>query len=70
MVPRTATVGVVTSDENVYNEIMAAIGTGSIDHVRNVAAYWAAPVPQPEATQTPDAVQTTATPAITEAGPI
>lgn len=70
MVPRTATVGVVTSDENAYNEIMAAIGTGNIDHVRNVAAYWAAPAPQPEAAQTPDAVQTTATPAITEAGPI
>ena len=64
MVPRTATVGVVTPHENVYNEIMAAIGTGSIDHVRNVAAYWAVAAPQP------DAVQTNATPAITEAGPI
>lgn len=39
MVPRTATVGVVTADPNAYNEIIAAIGTGSIDHVRNVAAY-------------------------------
>lgn len=41
MVPRTAMVGVVTADQNIYNEIMAAIGTGSIDHVRNVAAYLA-----------------------------
>lgn len=64
MVPRTATVGVVTADQNAYNEIMAAIGTGSIDHVRNVAAYLTPPAPQP------DAVQTSATPAITEAGPI
>lgn len=38
MVPRTATVGVAASDPNAYNEIIAAIGTGSIDHVRNVAA--------------------------------
>lgn len=48
MVPRTATVGVVTGDPNIYNEIMAAIGTGSIDHVRNVAAYWAAQTVVPE----------------------
>ena len=39
MVPRTATVGVATSDPNAYNEMIAAINTGSIDHVRNVAAY-------------------------------
>lgn len=38
MVPRTATVGVVTTDPNAYNEIMAAISTNNIDHVRNVAA--------------------------------
>lgn len=46
MVPRTATVGVVTQDPNAYNEVIAAIGTGSIDHVRNVAAYWASLAPQ------------------------
>jgi len=46
MVPRTATVGVATADPNAYNEIIAAIGTGSIDHVRNVAAYWQALAPQ------------------------
>ncbi len=56
MVPRTATVGVVTADSNAYNEIMAAIATGSIDHVRNVAAYWAAlaPQPQPEVSSPPE----------------
>lgn len=38
MSPRSATVGVATSDPNAYNQIMAAIATGSIDHVKNVAA--------------------------------
>ena len=38
MVPRTATVGVATNDTNAYNQIQAAIATGSIDHVKNVAA--------------------------------
>ena len=38
MTPRTAVVGTATGDPNAYNEIMAAIGTGSIDHVRNVIA--------------------------------
>ena len=38
MTPRSATVGVATEDPNAYNEIQAAIGTGSIDHVKNVIA--------------------------------
>ena len=38
MTPRSATVGVATADPNAYNEIQAAIGTGSIDHVKNVIA--------------------------------
>lgn len=38
MVPRSATVGTATADPRAYEEIMAAIGTGSIDHVRNVIA--------------------------------
>lgn len=38
MAPRSATVGVATADPNAYNEIMAAIATNSIDHVKNVAA--------------------------------
>lgn len=43
MVPRSATVGTATSDPRVYDEIMAAIGTGSIDHVKNVIALLLAP---------------------------
>ena len=38
MVPRSATVGTATADPQAYEEIMAAIGTGSIDHVKNVIA--------------------------------
>lgn len=47
MVPRSAVVGVSTADPNAYNEIMAAIGTGSIDHVRNVIAILTAPAAAP-----------------------
>lgn len=36
MVPRSATVGTATSDPHAYEEIMAAIGTGSVDHVKAV----------------------------------
>lgn len=53
MAPRTATVGVATADPNAYNEIMAAISTNNIDHVKNVAAALAAaaapPAPEGEA---------------------
>lgn len=38
MVPRSATVGTATSDPVAQAEILAAIGTGSIDHVKNVIA--------------------------------
>ena len=38
MVPRSATVGTATNDPTAYEEIMAAIGTNSIDHVKNVIA--------------------------------
>lgn len=44
-VPRSAVIGVATDDPNVYNEIMAAIGTGSLDHVRNVIALLTTPQP-------------------------
>lgn len=40
--PRTATVGTATADPMAAAEIAAAIGTGSIDHVNNVAATLAA----------------------------
>ena len=38
MVPTNAMVGVVTDNQYAYNEIMAAISTGSIEHVKNVIA--------------------------------
>ncbi len=44
--PRYATVGVATADPNAKNEMMAAIGTSSIDHVRNVIAILTAPPAQ------------------------
>ena len=43
MVPRSATVGTATEDPVAYEEIMAAIGTGSLDHVKNVIALLTAP---------------------------
>lgn len=38
MTPRYAVVGVGTPDPNAHNEMLAAIGTGSLDHVKNVVA--------------------------------
>ena len=50
MVPRYAIVGVATEDENVYNELMAAVATNSVDHVKAVvAALVAAAAPPAEA---------------------
>lgn len=49
MTPRSATVGVATTDPNAYNEIMAAIATGDITHVRNIAALLTAPAVDPNA---------------------
>ena len=43
MVPRSATVGTATSDPNAQAEIMAAIGTANIDHVKNVIAILTSP---------------------------
>ena len=43
MTPRYAVVGVATGDPNAQNEMMAAIGTGNLDHVRNVIALLTAP---------------------------
>lgn len=54
MAPRSAIVGVATSDPNAYNEIMAAIGTNSIDHVKTVAAMLkAGQIPAPAPVETP-----------------
>lgn len=47
MTPRYATVGVATADPNALNEMMAAIGTGSLDHVKNVIALLTAPPAAP-----------------------
>ena len=47
--PRSATVGTATADPQAYEEIMAAIGTSNIDHVKNVIAILTA---QQQAAQT------------------
>lgn len=51
MSPRSATVGVATADPNAHNEIMAAIGTASIDHVKAVIAILTAPPAPAEGAQ-------------------
>lgn len=43
MVPRSATIGTATEDPVAYEEIMAAIGTNNLDHVKNVIAILTAP---------------------------
>ncbi len=43
MVPRSATVGTATADPAAQEQIMAAIGTNSIDHIKNVIAQLTAP---------------------------
>ncbi|MCM1190728.1 MAG: VanW family protein [bacterium] len=43
MTPRNVTVGVSTADPAAYDEIMAAIGTGNAEHVKNVIAILTAP---------------------------
>lgn len=65
MAPRSATVGVATADPNAYNEIMAAISTNSIDHVKDVAAALAAAA-APPAVPEPQAVPEQAPPAPAE----
>ena len=52
MVPRTVTVGGATGNPEAYNQIQAAIATGSIDHVCAIAGALSAPVNEPPA---PDA---------------
>lgn len=53
--PRTATVGLSTNDVNAYNEMLAAVATNNIDHVKNVAAALAQFAIQPD--QVPAAEQ-------------
>ncbi len=45
MSPRSAVVGTATGDPGIYDQIMAAIGTGSLDHVKAVVASLTAPPP-------------------------
>lgn len=49
MVPRSATVGTATADPTAAAEINAAIGTASIDHVKNVIAAISARAAEPQA---------------------
>jgi len=53
--PRSAIVGVATDNPDIYNAMMEAIATNSVDHVKNVAAMFAPPVvvetPPAEVTQ-------------------
>lgn len=53
MTPRTATVGVATEDPVIYEQIMAAIATNNIDHVKNVSAALAAGAALPPAEGAP-----------------
>lgn len=56
MVPRTLTVGVATDNADAYNQIQAAIATGSIDHVCAVSGSIVTPqTPPPAPEQTPPA---------------
>ena len=50
MVPESVTVGTATSDPEAYDEIMAAIGTGSLKHVREVVDRLTAPSPEDDQT--------------------
>lgn len=53
MVPRTVTVGIATDNPDAYNQLQAAIATGSIDHVCAIAGTLLSPVQeQPVVTDT------------------
>lgn len=60
MVPRTVSVGVATDNPDAYNQIQAAIATGSIDHVcavaGSIAAQTAPPAPEITVTEEPVAM--------------
>ena len=53
MVPRTVTVGVATDNPDAYNQLQAAIATGSIDHVCAVAGGLLPPAPEQPAQEQP-----------------
>ena len=66
MVPRYATVGVATADPNAYNQIMEAVATNNIDHVKGVAAALAATAAPPAETPSAPAPEQQAAPPAAE----
>ena len=66
MVPRYATVGVATADPNAYNQIMEAVATNNIDHVKGVAAALAATASPPAETPSAPAPEQQAAPPAAE----
>ncbi len=53
MTPRSVTIGVATDNPDLYNQVMAAVGTNNIDHVRGVVAALMAGTEVPAAPQPP-----------------
>lgn len=53
MVPRTAVVGIATTNPEAASQISAAIASGSIDYTKGVAAAWAAQAVAPPAEAAP-----------------
>ena len=55
MVPRSATVGTATDNPAAYEQIMAAVNSGSVDQVKAVIAALTAPPPAPPAPEAGEA---------------
>lgn len=55
MVPRSATVGTTTDNPAAYEQIMAAVNSGSVDQVKAVIAALTAPPPAPPAPEAGEA---------------
>ncbi len=71
MVPRSVTVGTATSDPGAYNEIMSAIGTGSLSQVREVVDRLTAPpspIPPTASASTPPPAEASTRPTAEDAG--
>ncbi len=56
MTPRSVTIGVATDNPDVYNQVMAAVATNNIDHVRGVVAALTTGAEVPAAPQPPTEV--------------
>lgn len=57
MTPRSVTIGVATENPDIYNQLMAAVGTSSIDYVRAVAAALSTGAEVPAAPTAPEPEQ-------------